>query len=210
MNDNGFGLVSKGLLTEAETTLVVLQQAGLNASVARCADVDVEIQRLAQKPSKANVTHDTSLQCGRWALTGACARQPLFMHSRCVVSCLLLGPRYQEAAHSRTPPQLRYLLPQLVLVLAAALALPLALSLGFPTSLGHSLGDSLGGESRGARVLSRVATVLLMLHFLAEGARNMWLAVAGDAGFQLDDAAVIITNDTPVVSPTPPGAEEVE
>ena len=84
------------------------------ASVARCADVDVEIQRLAKKPSKANVTHDTSLQCGRWALTGACARRPLFMHSRCVVSCLLLGPRYQEAAHSRTPPQLRYLLPQLV------------------------------------------------------------------------------------------------
>ena len=82
VNDNGFGLVSKGLLTEAEATLVVLQQAGLNASVARCADVDVEIQRLAQKPSKANVTHDTSHQCGRWALTGACARRPLFMHSR--------------------------------------------------------------------------------------------------------------------------------
>ena len=207
VNDNGFGLVSKGLLTEAEATLGVLQQAGLNATVARCADVDVEIQRLAKKPPKANVTHDTSLQCGRWALTGACARRPLFMHSRCVVSCLLLGPRYQEAAHSRTPPQLRYLLPQLVLVLVAALALPLALSL---VPLGHSLGDSLGGgpEARGARVLSRVATVLLMLHFLAEGARNMWLAVAGDAGFQLDDAAVIITNDTPVVSPTPAGAEE--
>ena len=207
VNDNGFGLVSKGLLTEAEATLAVLQQAGLNATVARCADVDVEIQRLAKKPPKANVTHDTSLQCGRWALTGACARRPLFMHSRCVVSCLLLGPRYQEAAHSRTPPQLRYLLPQLVLVLAAALALPLALSL---VPLGHSLGDSRGGgpEARGARVLSRVATVLLMVHFLAEGARNMWLAVAGDAGFQLDDAAVIITNDTPVVSPTPPGAEE--
>ena len=112
VNDNGFGLVSKGLLTEAEATLAVLQQAGLNATVARCADVDVEIQRLAKKPPKANVTHDTSLQCGRWALTGACARRPLFMHSRCVVSCLLLGPRYQEAAHSRTPPQLRYLLPQ--------------------------------------------------------------------------------------------------
>mgnify|MGYP003312179024 CR=1 FL=1 len=91
------------------------------------------------------------------------------------------------------------------MALAAALALPLALSL---VPLGHSLGDSLGGgpEARGARVLSRVATVLLMLHFLAEGARNMWLAVAGDAGFQLDDAAVIITNDTPVVSPTPTGA----
>ena len=72
VNDNGFGLVSKGLLTEAEATLAVLQQAGLNATVARCADVDVEIQRLAKKPPKANVTHDTSLQCGRWALTGAC------------------------------------------------------------------------------------------------------------------------------------------
>ena len=37
VNDNGFGLVSKGLLTEAEATLAVLQQAGLNATVARCA-----------------------------------------------------------------------------------------------------------------------------------------------------------------------------
>ena len=60
-----------------------LLQAGLNASVARCADVDAEIARLAQRPSKANVTHDTFVQCSRWTLTGACARRPLFMHSRC-------------------------------------------------------------------------------------------------------------------------------
>jgi hypothetical protein len=46
-----------------------------------------------------------------------------------------------------------------------------------------------------------------MLHFVAEGVRNMWMAVEGEAGFQLDDAAVIITNDTPVVSPIPPGGE---
>ena len=82
VNDNGFGLVSKGVLAEAEATLSVFQQAGLNASVARCADVDAEIQRLAQKRSKANVTHDTFPQCSRWTLTGACARRPLFMHSR--------------------------------------------------------------------------------------------------------------------------------
>ena len=88
MNDNGFGLVSKGVLTEAEATLSVFQQAGLNASVARCADVDAEIQRLAQKPSKANVTHDTYLQCSRWTLTGACARRPLFMHSRCIAHAM--------------------------------------------------------------------------------------------------------------------------
>ena len=138
--------------------------------------------------------------------------------SRCVVSCLLLGPRYQEAAHSRTPPRLALLLPQLVLVLAAALALSFALSSLSSRALRRYGSDALeassgggGGEAsrEGAAVLSRVATWLLMLHFLAEGLRNMWMAVAGEAGFQLDDAAVVITNDMPIVSQTPPGEEEV-
>ena len=72
----------------------------------------------------------------------ACAERPssclepssCLVPSRCVVSCLLLGPRYQEAAHSRTPPRLALLLPQLVLVLAAALALSAAhaLAAAFP------------------------------------------------------------------------------
>ena len=153
----------------------------------------------------------------------ACAERPssclepssCLVPSRCVVSCLLLGPRYQEAAHSRTPPQLALLLPQLVLVLAAALALSFALSSlalrrGGIDAVEASSGGGGGEASReAAGVLSRVATWLLMLHFLAEGLRNMWMAVAGEAGFQLDDAAVVITNDMPIVSPTPPGEEEV-
>ena len=132
------------------------------------------------------------------------------------MSCLLLGPRYQEAAHSRTPPRLMLLLPQLLLVLAAALALSYALSSlalrrgGIDAAEASSGGGGSGEASReAAGALSRMATRLLMLHFLAEGVRNMWMAVAGEAGFQLDDAAVVITNDMPVVSPTPPGGEEV-
>lgn len=145
-----------------------------------------------------------------------------------MASCLLLGPRYQEAAHNRTPPQLALLLPQLVLVLAAALALSFALSSltlrrGGAAEGSSSLSSLSGGraearagtEAAGAEAavgaLSRVATRLLMLHFLAEGVRNVWMAVAGEAGFQLDDASVVITNDVmapPLPVMTPHGEEE--
>ena len=192
-------------MTEAEATLSVFVSAGLNASVALCADADTEIRRLEQKASWANATHDTLPQCSRWALTGACARRPLFMHSRCsahaihvhdstctrgahahahahaharvrngpfssctprcVVSCLLLGPRYQEAAHSRTPPRLMLLLPQLLLVLAAALALSYALSSlalrrgGIDAAEASSGGGSGEASREAAGALSRMATL---------------------------------------------------
>ena len=87
------------------------------------------------------------------------------MHTRCVVSCLLLGPRYQEAAHTRTPPQWGRLVPQLVAVLAAAFGLAvLLLRQGGP-------------KASGAKTVSSAATLLLMLHFLSEGARNTFSAV---------------------------------
>ena len=99
-----------------------------------------------------------------------------------------------------------------MLVLAAALALSDALSSlarrrggmdGMSTAEASSGGGGAEGSTEAIGALSRAATRLLMLHFVAEGVRNMWMAVEGEAGFQLDDAAVIITNDTPVVSPTP-------
>jgi hypothetical protein len=103
-----------------------------------------------------------------------------------------------------------------MLVLAAALALSYALSSlarrrggmdGMSTAEASSGGGGAEGSTEAIGALSRAATRLLMLHFVAEGVRNMWMAVEGEAGFQLDDAAVIITNDTPVVSPIPPGGE---
>ena len=202
VNDNGFGLVSKGSVAEAKATLAVFTEAGLNASVVRCATTDAEIQRLLPKPSKASPTRDTFPQCSRWALTGACTRQPLFMHSRCVVSCLVLGPRYQEAAHARERRDLQRLVPQLLLVLAAAFALStLAMRYG-----GGPEAAATPVEAPG--LATRVATVLLMVHFFAEGLRNVWMAAQGEGGFQLDDAAVVITNDAATAATTEAAKEQ--
>ena len=87
------------------------------------------------------------------------------MHTRCVVSCLVLGPRYQEAAHTRTPLRWSLLVPQMATVLAIAFVLS-ALLLRY-----------VGPQDSGAAIVTRAATLLLMLHFLSEGGRNACSAV---------------------------------
>ena len=226
VNDNGFGLVAKGSVAEATATRDALASRGLNASVVRTSSEDAEIQRMAQRPLDRSLltrqgrhpAQDTLPQCARWALSGACARHPLFMHSRCVISCVLLGPRYQEAPHTRTPPSLALLAPQLLIVLVAAFVMStLLLRVGAADHLdgvanrgGGALAAAVaaataaGSPARGA---TRCATALLMLHFFAEGVRNTWGALAGDGGFQLDDAMVVIQSAENDAEPPPlPGA----
>ena len=103
-------------------------------------------------------------RCVRWALAGACARSPARLHSLCPRTCAALGPQFALAAHRRPAPPLA---ASLAGVLAA-----LAGSLAGGSLLGRWLTfGGLGSEGLEARAgrARRVATALIMAHFLAGG-----------------------------------------
>ena len=208
INTLGFNVVSKGSVVELHGAAEVLRAKHLNASVVRTTEVDAQIVRSVWKIhatlTKSEVPQQDLLpECPRWALAGACARQPLGMLTRCETSCSRLSRNYMQAAMARQrPPALPMAAEQLALLAVVWLGALLFTRRGSGGSGGgggvSDGGGSGGGDPHGARRrlwgLS-VATVFLTSHFLVDGLSEL---AFGQTGFVVDDAEGVVILEEPL------------